>query len=413
MRLPRFETDLLPPGWIRDYVEMHEGYDIVPPVLHAFAALVGFGNIFIRRVRILRGGMHAIDPAQSGVIVSPSGSGKTLAISRIERMVTAVATGHPTTGGKATMEGILSRLDPEFARGLITAPELGSMFGKQTFRTGFELELTDLLDNAREYKWHTKGAMDLPGKGVYNYVALSLLGATTKEDLVERFPGTALEKGFASRVLFIYSEDLPRYMPFLPPTVPGWDASEKKLKDFWHARIKPVSPREPITLALDDPNCPIGRVWKAWADEHQLRKPIDDPWRAGWWNRQPVAYLQLALILSLSEAVQRGPDAPIELSMEAMAGANRLLLWAESGIQVVHELMGGMSERRKIKDYLLRKLMGYGGWYAEKAFPKVVSYRVDGGKRVIDILMDELQDEGRVTKEMRGGHSGWLVVHDS
>jgi len=198
----------------------------------------------------------------------------------------------------------------------------------------------------------------------------------------------------------------------LPPTVPGWDESERKLKDFWHKRIKTVSPKDPITLALDDPTTAVGRMWKIWADEHQTRRPTEDPWRAGWWNRQPVAYLQLALILSLSEAVQRGLKAPIELSPEAMAGADRLLSWAEHGIQVVHELMGGMSERRKVKDYLLSKLQKDGGWYAQKAFPKVVSYRVDGGRRIIDMLMEDLKDEGKITTEVRGGHSGWLIVSE-
>ena len=394
---------MLPPGWLLEYVKAHEGYDTVPPALHTFAMMAAFGAMFGRQVRILMGSSHPIDTTQSVVLVAPSGEGKGIAMDRAVMTLKAAAPNFLVTGGKATMEGVLERFDPEDARGLIVAPELGAMFGKQQYRTNFDMEMTDFLDNKNEYQWHTKGTKHEAHEGNYRNVAATLLAGTTATWMRRAMPGTALEEGFASRVFWIRDITAPRWCPTPPPIVPGWAPLANQLQEFY---LK-IHRQPPTILALNDESQPATKEWLRWYEKYFAAMPVGDPWQRGWWNRKKTFYLQLGLVLSVSKAALCG--GPIVLDVESMQGAQRVLEWAEPGIQKIFEEMGRLSPQHEIRMRMLSAIASGGGEIPDSEVHRKLSYHT-GLKENTDKMLWELAEAGLIQQKMVSGPEGKRLV---
>ena len=383
---------ILPPGWLLEYVKAHQGYDEVPASLHTFAMLSGFGTLFGRRVRILRGSGHPIDTTQSVVLVAPSGEGKGIAINRCSLMLESAAPNFLITGGKATMVGILKRFDPEEARGLIVAPELGGMFGKQQYNTNFDMEMTDFLDNNNTYRWETGGtALDV-NKGIYRNVAAAILAGTTASWIRRAIPGTALEDGFFSRVFWVREVSEPIYNPTPPPVVPGWNPLVNQLHQFYQR----IYNGPPIMLDIHDEAKPEVKAWLDWYNKHYSMMPKGDPWQRGWWKRKPSNFLQLSLILSLSKVARYG--GAIGLDVEAMQGAAKILEWGEPGIQKISEEMGRISPQHEIRTKVLSIIATNGYQMSDSEVHRRVAYHT-GLKENTDKVMWELTESGLVNEQ--------------
>ncbi len=362
---------------------------MVPPELHTFAVLSAFGGLFGRRVRIAMGSEHAIDTTQSVILVSPSGQGKGLAIRAATKAIGLANSGYKIVGGKATMEGILSRLDPLDGRALMVAPELGAMFGKQKFRANFDTEMTDLMDNGDEYLWQTAGNRNDRHEGVLRNVAVTLLSATVMKWLLRCMPGTALAEGFASRMLWVRVVREPKKVPF-PRAIKEMPGLIKVLQDWY---TKWILRREPWIIDLEHDK-DSSREYLRWYDQHFEEMPQGNPWERGGWNRRRSLYLQVALVLSISEAVVK--DAEPRLSVQCMKAADHLVRWCEPGTKRILGELGG-SERQELKLKVLSKLSREpGGAASEARIHKKVAYHTDTKDGTLAIL-----------NEMR--ESGWVI----
>jgi len=327
VKQPRFDPDyLLPDCWIRDYATLLGQYDSVPPVLHVFAGMAAFGCLFGGWVNIGQGAAHVIDPLEHTILVAPSGSGKGIALSQASRLVSNISPGHGIIGGRLTMEGILSRLPDTNNRALILSEEMGATFGEKSFTKNFEIDFTDLMDNKDVTRWHTKGTKNEKNHGVLYGVKIAALTATTKSWIEDGVLGTALEKGFASRVIWVWCEELAELRKWVAPGVAGLEDLYERGRRL-HEFLKPKDlVAQALQLPLTNENCPGAREYSEWFDTHQSDKPTEDIWDSGWWARKRQHYLQIALILSLScIANQKGEIRKVELIPDAMVAAGRLL----------------------------------------------------------------------------------------
>jgi hypothetical protein len=262
------------------------------------------------------------------------------------------------------------------------------MFGKQHFRANFDQEMTDFLDNKDTYQWHTKASMESEHGGEYRNVAATLLAGTTMDWMRRAMPGTALEEGFASRVLWVREVVEPRFLPLLPAGVPNWAPLCRELQAFWLERMK-----QPVAeFVLYDEKLPEVKEWLEWYKTHFNALPKGDPWRRGWWNRRPSMYLQLALIFSIAETM-RGPR--LALSVDAMRGAGRVLDWAEPGIQRIFDEMGRTNPLHELRVKVMSKLAQLGGAASETLLHRKVAYHTGSSENTHKTLT-ELQSAGMV-----------------
>jgi len=370
-----FTTKLLPPCLLKDYVDTMVECTRAPAALHTFAGLSVVGALFARKIRLLRGAEHPIDTTQNVVLVAPSGEGKGTSMGAAQGWLSQAAPQFRIVGGKATMEGILSRLDPEFARGLVLAPELGAMFGQQKFRASFDQEMTDLLDNSDVYRWNLKGNKDEIDSEL-RQVAVTFLAGTTKQWMSRCMVGTALEEGFASRVLWVLCVEDPRYKE-LGAVVPGWGELVERLRSMYAPYSRGAAP--------------IGTVpasFREWMELHQKELP-PDPWQRGWWNRKPSMLLQIALIFSIMEGEGR---VIRELTEQSVWDAAALLDWNETGMNEILTSLGAGPGSQKIRK-VLSKLASFSGGIVESEFNVKVWHLTEGIAGTKDMLR-QLKDMG-------------------
>ncbi len=410
MKQPPFDLDsFFPDCLIRDYAKVLGQYDSVPPVLHAFAGMAAFGCLFGGWVNIGQGAAHEIDPLEHMVLVAPSAVGKGGALSQAERLVSNISPGHGIIGGRLTMEGILSRLPDTNNRALILSEEMGATFGEKSFTKNFEIDFTDLMDNKDITRWHTKGTKNEKNHGVLYGVKITALTATTKSWIEQGVLGTALEKGFASRVLWVWYEEPAELRKWAAPVVVGLESLYERGRRL-HEFLKPKDLiAKPLRLSLIDENCPGGREYSEWFDAHQKDRPTEDVWETGWWGRKKQHYLQIGLILSLAcIANQKSEIRKVELIPEAMVAAGRLLDWAQWGVDKVHTMMK-ISPDAKMAEWLLSKLhLRFGGMAPVSKFHQAVQGQTGRAKKTSEI-MGEMVAFGYVKK----GHVdsiGWCWV---
>jgi hypothetical protein len=120
------------------------------------------------------------------------------------------------------------RVGPRDATGLIKAPELSVVFGKQQYNTGMVSLITDLYDYREE--WVSETIMR--GRNVLKHICISILGGSTPDWLQSMLPQDAFTGGFMSR--FIMVEMPPTYLkmegwPTKPDTGKQWDSIVEEL----------------------------------------------------------------------------------------------------------------------------------------------------------------------------------------
>lgn len=370
-----------------------------------FSMLSAFGALFARRVRILRGAEHPIDTTQNIILVAPSGEGKGTSINRAAGTLEKAAPGFEIVGGLATMQGILARLQPERARGLIIAEELGALFGKQNYQASLDLQMTDLLDNKDTFRWHTKGTTGDQHEGTFRSVGVTFLAGTTLPWMQRCMPGTALEEGFASRVLWVLCVEPPRFIPHLPRRVPGY----KELVGRLRALHLKLGTKEILLSTEEDPV--VSRWWRTWNEKHEEDLPLGDPWTRGWWNRKPSVLLQLGLVLSIAYCEKVG--AEIKLQPVALVGAEKILGWAEPGMLRLLSLLGS-GEPYGLQRKLLSVLASMNGQGTVRELHRRVAH-ITGYKQVTENTLKELQSleaiTGGVVQNQKGKKCfGWSIT---
>lgn len=207
-------------GWLGEYVKFTEGMEACSR-FNFFAACCVLGAAINNRVWIQVGDedlLPKLFPNLWVILLAPPGRGhKTSVINMACNALTAARPDVRILADKLTPEYLVKalsspasqkdmiRIGPRDATGLIKAPELSVLFGRQTYNTGLISLITDLYDY-RE-KW-TGGTIGRGGETLTN-VCISVMGGSTPDWLQHMLPQDAFTGGFMSR--FVMVEMPPTY----------------------------------------------------------------------------------------------------------------------------------------------------------------------------------------------------------
>ncbi|GEM_PF-6923483 len=180
-----------------------------PAEFHLFTAMTIVGAAMGRKCWLNRG-YYKLFPNFFTILVAGSARcRKSTAIGIGVDLLKAV----PTTmvvKGKTTPERFLKDIEPaantEALNILVHSSELSVFLTKQQYGEPMIHLLTDLYDCPEEWSYKTKNR----GENTLRNVFLAIIAATTPDGVSKGIPPSALEEGFASRVIFVYKSDTDR-----------------------------------------------------------------------------------------------------------------------------------------------------------------------------------------------------------
>jgi hypothetical protein len=230
--------DLIPKeGWIGDYLHFSANLQACAR-FRFFTAACALGSVINNKVWLQRGEeglLPKLFPNPWVMLLGPPGFGnKTQTINMAVNCIVQACPGVKLLSDKLTPESLVKALSepieerdiikigPRDATGLIKAPELSVIFGKQQYNTGMVSLITDLYDYREE--WTSETIMR--GKNVLRHICISIIGGSTPDWLQSMLPQDAFTGGFMSR--FILVEMPPTYLnlkgwPTKPPESKNWD----------------------------------------------------------------------------------------------------------------------------------------------------------------------------------------------
>jgi hypothetical protein len=293
--------NLLPTkGWLGSYLNFSRNLQACPR-FRFFSASVVLGAATQNKVWIQRGDeglLPKLFPNPWVMLLGPPGYGnKTQTINMAVNCLHQSCDDVKILSDKLTPESLVKalsepvdikdtiRVGPRDATGLIKAPELSVIFGKQQYNTGMVSLITDLYDYREE--WVSETIMR--GRNVLKHVCISIIGGSTPDWLQTMLPQDAFTGGFMSR--FIIVEMPPTYLkmegwPVKPEDGGGWEELKQELAEI--AKIR-------------------GRM--EWTDEskglyikhYEALRPTGDRQRDAYRVREVEQILKVAMVLSLSE----------------------------------------------------------------------------------------------------------------
>jgi hypothetical protein len=179
-----------------------------PAEFHLFTAMTIVGAALGRKCWMDRG-YYKLYPNFFTILVAGSARcRKSTAIGIGVDLLKAV----PTTKvvkGKTTPERFIKEIEPDTAGPLnilVHSSELSVFLTKQQYGEPMIHVLTDLYDCPSEWTYKTKNK----GENTLRDVFLAIIAATTPDGVSKGIPPSALEEGFASRVIFVFRADTDR-----------------------------------------------------------------------------------------------------------------------------------------------------------------------------------------------------------
>ena len=181
-----------------------------PAEFHLFTAMTIVGAAMGRKCWFNRG-FYKLFPNFFTILVAGSARcRKSTAIGIGVDLLKAV----PTTKvvkGKTTPERFIKEIEPEGSGAeplniLVHSSELSVFLTKQQYGEPMIHVLTDLYDCPQEWTYKTKNK----GENTLRNVFLAIIAATTPDGVSKGIPPSALEEGFASRVIFVFKADTDR-----------------------------------------------------------------------------------------------------------------------------------------------------------------------------------------------------------
>lgn len=343
-------------GLFRDYITFTKSSE-PPTVFHFFSFLTVLGACLKRQIWIPMGVAGDIFPNQVSILVGPSGRVKKTTACNIALELGLLSGRLWMAGGeKATNEAILDDLaDHKQAIGLVFAPELSVLLGRQKYNEGLVTTLTRLWDCPPIFKLATIRR----GKKELREVALSLLGASNEAWLVNAIPDDAFTGGFMARVLQIYQKSSPRYFPWPP-------APDEVLKKFLVRELAQTEVcRGPVTISEK-----IKKVFEKRYKAYRDANPTDAR-LAPFYERLPQHCLRLAMCISVAEKRTR----IIKIRQRHMDQAYDILEWVCRYLPKIYSFLGATdvgNDGRKIQELIL----GHGGRIDRETLVRKMSNRL-------------------------------------
>lgn len=260
-----------------------------PAEFHLFTAMTMVGAALGRKCYIDRG-YYKLFPNFFTILVA--GSARCRKSTAINIGVDLLR-GVPTTrviAGKTTPEQFIKELAPESSSTaplnmLVHSSELSVFLTKQTYGESMIQVLTDLFDCPDAWAYRTKNK----GQDFLRNVFLCIIAAATPDSVSKGIPSSALEEGFASRVLFIYRKDTDRRN-----AMPSLSQDEVDMKLQLTASLAKIGQIEgEFTLA------PAALKW--YVEWYNSMEPPTDKRMEGFFGRKHDHMLRLGMVLAASQ----------------------------------------------------------------------------------------------------------------
>ena len=201
-------------GWLGNYLKFTQNLEVCPR-FRFFSACCVMGAIINNKVWLQRGDeglLPKLMPNPWIMLLAPPYRGhKTACINMavnclmeadpdiriLADKLTPEAVVHALAAPQSPKETI--RIGPRDAVGLIKAPEMSVLFGKQQYNVGMVSLITDLYDNREEWKSETIGR----GKETLKNNCISILAGSTPTWLQHMLPQDAFTGGFMRRFIVV------------------------------------------------------------------------------------------------------------------------------------------------------------------------------------------------------------------
>ncbi len=287
-------------GWLGEYLKFSSNLQACSR-FRFFTACCVLGAVVNNRIWLQRGDeglLPKLFPNPWVMLLGPPGFGnKTQTINMGVNCLSQACPGVKLLSDKLTPESLVKALSepveerdiikigPRDATGLIKAPELSVIFGKQQYNTGMVSLITDLYDYREE--WTSETIMR--GKNVLRHICISILGGSTPDWLQSMLPQDAFTGGFMSR--FILVEIPLTYLnlkgwPTIPPDTGGWDSLVDGLR-----RIERLQGEMQWTKGSKE----------AYIHTYEALRPTGDRQRDAYCVREVEQILKIAMTLELSQ----------------------------------------------------------------------------------------------------------------
>jgi len=374
-------------GWLRDYLN-YTTFCAAPLSFHFFVGLAILGSA-LRRDAWIPFGRNNTFGALYVVLVAPPGvCYKSTAINigvdllRESELVTVIA-------GRATPEGLSDILSttpeeaPKDAIAMICASEL------YRFLAGHNTPANNQIVSALT-SWYDAQDVDdditiTRKQRLLHNIAISLLGGTTLEWLVESLPKHVFAGGFMSRIIFVAQEYTDRVMSISPPDDPLLRL--KLLEDLQEIKEAFKGPKEFTIEAFS--------VYDKWFHKQHVTLRESEERIADFYQRRADHVRKIALIL----AANGKRDA---IGPEDVSGAIRTLEMLDPALNSIITPIS-LGEQGHDLDLIRRTLERYDEMSRTELVRRMSARGIDAGK--LTTLLDTLKQAG-LAEEVKSGKKG-------
>ena len=230
-------------GWLGDYLKFTTNLEACPRFKFFSSACI-LGAVVNNQVWLQRGGEGLLPRLMPNIWVAllapPFRGHKTSTINMAVNCLAEAFDDVRILADKLTPEAIVHalscpanpqqmiRIGPRDATGLIKAPEMSVLFGKQQYNTGMVSLITDLYDFRTEWRSETIGR----GKEVLKNNCISIIAGSTPKWLQSMIPQDAFTGGFMRRFIIVEMPSAYNVRDADPATPKGfsWNALVEKFK---------------------------------------------------------------------------------------------------------------------------------------------------------------------------------------
>lgn len=375
--------EIIPPsGFIHDYCRF-ASHNEAPLAYHLFCALLVVGAVVNRRVWFNMGYFRLFPPLGI-ILLGPSGVKKTtssdIVVGILQEMgVTKIYSEKLTP--EALVEGMR-----DCAQGLVYAPELAVMLGKQKYNEGMIPLLTRFMDCPDVWVSETITR----GQKPLNDIAISILMCSTPDWFVENTPEDTFGGGFIARTLLVMQgQGSPRLV-----SVPKAPTNDGRV-NLAATLAKSHTHEGEIIFAPG-----VGDKYHNWYVQHkkQTEQP-DHKLLTTYYQRKPQHALRIAIIFHL---VQHGD---LILCWECVDRAIKLLDWNE---QFLPDLLREMFRTQEgvEQSSVLQTIRNNGGVIEHSLLVRRLQYKMSAAK--LRGILSSLKEAKQVEEKVDPVHA-WVL----
>jgi len=374
-------------GWLKDYLN-YTTFCAAPLPFHFFTGLAILGSA-IRRDAWIPFGRNNTYGALYIVLVAPPGvCYKSTAINigvdllRESELVTVIA-------GRATPEGLSDILsttpeeEKKDAIAMICASEL------YRFLAGHNTPANNQIVSALT-SWYDAQDVDdditiTRKQRLLHNIAISLLGGTTLEWLVESLPRHVFAGGFMSRIIFVAQEYTDRVMSISPPDDPLLRL--KLLEDLQEIKEKFKGPREFTPEAF--------QCYDRWFHKQHKKLRESEERIADFYQRRADHVRKISLILAANSCREAIEACDVQGAIEVLEALDPAL---DSIITPI-----SLGDQGQDLDLIRRTLERYSEMTRTELVRRMSARGIDAGR--LTVLLDTLK-QANLVEELKVGKKG-------